>query len=58
MKTLDDERYVVIKADKFTIFEILRFFLYYYILHVHAIPTWTSSAPVECILWTILCGYM
>jgi len=43
MKTLDDEWYVVIKAYKPTVFEILRIFWYCHILHVHAIPTLEST---------------
>jgi len=37
MKTLKDEWHIAIKAYKFTIFEILRFFGTY--MHVCAIPT-------------------
>ena len=39
MKTLEDEWYVVIRAYKLAVFEILRDFLYCNILHVRAIPT-------------------
>jgi len=38
MKTLKDEGYIVIKAYKFTVFEILRD--YYHILCVCAIPSY------------------
>jgi len=43
MKTLDDERYVVTKAYKLTVFEILRNFLYCHVLHVPAILTLEST---------------
>jgi len=38
MKTLEGEQWVVIKAYKFTVVEILREFLYYHILCVCDIP--------------------
>ena len=41
--TLEDEWYVVIKACKLTVFEILRDFLYCHILRVCAIPTLEST---------------
>ena len=41
MKALKHEWYVVIKAYKFTIYEILRDFLYYHILRVRTIPTYS-----------------
>jgi len=40
MKTLEDERYVVIKAYKLRFWEI---FLYCHILHVRTIPTLEST---------------
>ena len=41
MKTLEDERYVVIKAYKCTVSEIWRdFFLYWHVLRVRRIPTY------------------
>ena len=40
MKTLEDEEYVIIKAYRFTVFEILLDFLYYHILCVRTIPTY------------------
>ena len=40
MKTLEDERYVVIKAYKRTFSEIWRDFLYWHVLHVRRIPTY------------------
>ena len=43
MKTLGDEWYVVIKAYKLTVFDILRDFLYCHILHVRAIPILEST---------------
>ena len=40
-EALENEWYIVIKAYKFTVFDILRdFFLHYYILRVHTIPTY------------------
>ena len=38
--------YVVIKAYKLTVLEILRFFLYCHILHVRTIPTLESTNSV------------
>ena len=49
IKTLEDEWYVVIKAYKLTVFEILRYFLYCHILRVHAIPTLESTDSMICI---------
>ena len=49
IKTLEDEWYVVIKAYKLTVFEILRYFLYCLILRVHAIPTLESTDSMICI---------
>ena len=43
IKTHEDEWYVVIKAYKLTVFEILRDFLYCHILCVRAIPTLESA---------------
>ena len=41
MKTLEDERYVVIKAYKCTVSEIWReIFLYWHVLRVRRIPTY------------------
>ena len=40
MKTLEDERYVVIKAYKCTVSEIWRDFLYWHVLRVRRIPTY------------------
>ena len=42
-KTLEDEWYVVIKAYKLAVFEILVDFLYCHILRVRAIPTLEST---------------
>jgi len=42
MKTLEDEWYIVIKAYKLTVFDILSF-LYCHILHVRAISTLEST---------------
>ena len=41
--TLEDEWYIVIKAYKLTVFEILRDFLYCHVLRVRAIPTLEST---------------
>jgi len=38
--TLEDDWYIVIKAYKFTVFDIVRNFLYCHVLHVHTIPTY------------------
>lgn len=46
MKVL--EQYIVIKSDEFTVFEILRDYLYYHILHVHATPTCRSTTKSAC----------
>ena len=40
MKTLEGERWVVIKAYKFTVVETLKDFLYYHILRVCDTPTY------------------
>ena len=40
MKTLEDERYVVIKAYKCSVSEIWRDFLYWHVLRVRRIPTY------------------
>ena len=40
MKTLEDERYVVIKAYKCTVSEIGEIFLYWHVLRVRRIPTY------------------
>jgi len=46
MKTLEDELYVIIKAYKFTVFEIL---MYCHILRVCAIPTLESTnSMIQC----------
>jgi len=50
IKTLEDECYVVIKAYKLTVFEILRDFLYCHILRVRAIPTLESTDSMMHIL--------
>ena len=58
MKTLEDERYVVIKVYMLTVFEILRNFLYFHniILHVRAIPTleYTNSMITLSVLCRLL----
>ena len=43
MKTFEDEWYVVIKAHKFMVFEILRDFLYYHIYCVSALSLHLES---------------
>jgi len=48
----ENEWYIVIKAYKFTIFEIFRFFciivyLYYRMLHVNALPTYRVKKSGE-----------
>ena len=61
MKALEDEWYVVIKAYKLAVFEILGDFLYCHILRVRAIPTLESTdsmiviAAIEC-LEDVECG--
>jgi len=43
MKTLEDERYVVIKAYKFTFLRFGEILMYCHILRVRAIPTLQST---------------
>ena len=43
MKTLEGERYVVIKAYKCTVSEIWRDFLYWHVLRVRRIPMQYAS---------------